>query len=458
MMLKKQHTILRITKTITCVSAITVLLSACGIVRPYHKPEAPKEDLFRGIAPIDTHSIAAIPWQDFFTDASLQTLIQTGVSNNYDLLNANSRIHIAQAYYLQSKASLLPTLSLGANVDHSTSTNYQLGLTSSWEVDLWGKLGSSKRASLASLLQTEAGARAVQTGLVATIATYYYQLLALDKQLSITEQTVENWKSTVITMKALKEAGRVTEAAVVQSEAQQYAAEVTIPDLKQSIKEFENALSVLIGTTPSAIQRSTLEKQQLSSNLNTGIPAQLLANRPDVQAAELSLRQHFELTNVARAYFYPSLSLTGSAGQYSSSIDNLFDPSSTLARIVGGITQPIFNKRGNKTRLEVAQAQQHEALYDYKLTLLKAGQEVSNALSAYNTSNDKITVREKQIDALEKSVSYSQELLENGFANYTEVITARQSLLQAELARINDRLQRFTAMVELYRSLGGGWK
>lgn len=458
MKVKKKNMFIRISKAMIFVLVITITISSCRITKPYVEPEAPSGKLYRDIPTNDTNTIANIPWQEIFTDTSLQNLIQTGITNNLDLLSAFSRVRIAQAYYLQSRSALFPSLNLNGNVDHSNSTQYQLGLTSAWEIDIWGKLGSSKRANLANLLQTEAGAKAVQTGLVATIASYYYQLLTLDKQLLITEQTVENWKSTVVTMKALKEAGRVTEAAVVQSEAQQYGAEVTIPDLKQTIKELENALSVLIGSSPSDIQRSGLDNQQVMASLSTGIPAQLLSNRPDVQQAELNLRQFFELTNVARTYFYPSISITASAGQYSSTIEKLFDSASSLAQIGAGLVQPIFNQRLNKTRFEVAIAEQQEALYNFQLTLLKAGQEVSDAMSSYNTSNEKITMREKQIDALEKSVDYSQELLENGFANYTEVITARQSLLQAELARVNDRLQKLNAVVDLYRSLGGGWK
>src|SRR5690606_10403733 len=335
---------------------------------------------------------------------------------------------------------------------------YNLGLSSSWEVDIWGRLGSSKRAEFANLLQTEAAANAIKTRLIAGIANSYYRLLAMDLQLEITEKTVDNWETTVTTMKALKEAAVVTEAAVVQSEAQRYAAEVTIPDLKQNIKEIENALSILLGSAPEKIQRGTFANQKSIGILTTGIPAQLLANRPDVMQAELNFRRQFELTNIARASFYPTLSITGSAGFNSNEINNFLDPVSFLASIGGGLTQPIFNRRANKTRLEVALAQQEEALLNFKSTLLIAGQEVSDALSFYETAGQKMLVRSKQTDALQKSVDYSQELLENGFANYTEVITARQSLLQAELASVNDKLQQLSAVVDLYRSLGGGWK
>ena len=457
-MFKKEYNFTKLSRSVGLLLLIGIGASSCKVIQPYTEPEAPTESLFRDIQVNDTNSMANVPWQELFSDPILQDLIQEGIDHNPDLQVAFSRINVARANYEQSRIALLPDLNLVANAEHSTSDNFQLGLSSNWEIDIWGKLGSSKRAELANMLQTEAARNAVKTRLVATIATYYYQLLSLDKQLSITEETLKNWKSTVITMQALKEAGRVTEAAVVQSEAQQYGVEVSIPDLKQAIKELENSLSVLIGLPPSAIKRGKIENQKLTPLLSTGLPAQLLANRPDVLQAELNFRKQYELTNVARAYFYPNISISASAGQYSNSIDNLFDPGSTLARIGGGLLQPIFGKRMNKTRLEIAKEQAEQARLGYKSTLLNAGLEVSNALSLYNTTVEKASIRENQIQALIKSVDYSQELLENGFANYTEVITARQSLLQAELAGESNRLARFIAIINLYSSLGGGWK
>lgn len=438
---------------IVFVAVTGFILSSCKVTQSYQRPEVSTNSLFRDVATTDTTTIADLHWNEIFTDTILQRLIAEGIANNPDLQIAFLRIKESQAYYLQSGAALFPTLGANTNATAATvnnTTQYQLGLSSGWEADIWGKLSSSKRASLAILLQTESAARAVQTNLVASIANYYYLLLALDRQLAITQQTVNNWDTTVQTMKALKEAARVTEAAVVQSKAQRYAAEVTIPDLKQNIKETENALSILIGLPPSAIKRGTLAEINQIALLQTGVPAQLLANRPDVQQAEQNFRYYFELTNVARAYFYPSLTITGST--------NLVNPGALVASIAAGLTEPIFNHRGNKTRLEVAKAQQQEALLDFRNTLLIAGQEVSDALSLYQTAIEKERIRANQLTALQKSVEYTRELLKNGFANYTEIITARQSLLQAELGRVNDRLQQLQAMVSLYRSLGGGWE
>lgn len=457
-------------KHISLVSLLIVLLASCKVTQKYQSPEISTDGLFRGVNSADTNSIANLSWQEVFTDTILQRLISQGINQNLDLQIAYTRIRQAQAYYTQSRAAFFPTLNANAGITESklsdaqgfgirtNATQYQLGISSAWEADIWGRLSSSRRASLASLLQTEAGTRAIQTSIVSGVANFYYTLLALDQQLIITQQTVSNWDTTVTTMRALKEAARVTEAAVVQSEAQRYAAEVTIPDLKQNIRETENALSILVGVAPNAINRSRLEDQSTLTTLMTGVPAQLLANRPDVQAAEFAYRYTFELTNVARTAFYPALTISGSAGFSSLSLGNFLAPSSLAASIGAGLVQPIFNRRLNRTNLLVAQEQQQAALLDFKNTLLQAGQEVSDALSLHETALEKMAVRTNQLIALQKSVDYTQELLRNGFANYNEVITARQSLLGAELGKVNDKLQQLQANVDLYRALGGGWK
>lgn len=337
------------------ISLTGLILASCKVTQPYQVPEVRTGNLYRDIAPADTITLANLPWNELFTDTTLQSLIGKGIARNLDLQAAYTRIQQAQAYYQQSRAAFLPSLNADASVTESRlseaqgfgirthATQYQLGFSSGWEADIWGKLGSSRRASLASLLQTEAAARAVQTGLVAAIANYYYLLLALDQQLAITQQTVTNWDTTVQTMQALKEAAIVTEAAVVQSEAQRYAAEVTIPDLRQSIRETENALRILLGSAPAGIDRGILEDQRTVEALQTGVPAQLLANRPDVQQAELNFRYFFEQTNVARTYFYPSLTITASAGLSALSLNAFLNPASLAASIGAGLIQPIFN-------------------------------------------------------------------------------------------------------------------
>jgi outer membrane protein, multidrug efflux system len=449
---------------------IGVVLGSCSVTKRYKTPPVEQETLYREGQTDDTTSLANLSYKEIFSDTLLQELITEALANNLDLKVAITRIEQSQQYLRQSRMSFFPTLNGNVGVTRSKLsevqgfgilsevTQYQANFTSRWELDIWGRLRSNKRASLAALLRSQAGARAVQTNLVGTIANNYYLLLALDRQVAITEQTVLNWDSTVVTMRALKDAGVVTEAAVVQSEAHRYAAEVTIPDLKQQIRETENFLSILLGKAPSEIRRGRLEEQEITSELRTGLPVLLLANRPDVQEAEQSFRNAFELANVARASLYPTLSITGSAGYASQAVNAFFDPTALAASIGAGLAQPIFNGRQLRTTLRVSEAEADIALLQFKNAVLIAGQEVSDALSLHSTATEKAQVRISQIDALEKSVDYTLELLRNGFANYNEVITARQSLLAAELGSVSDRLQSLQATVNLYRSLGGGWR
>jgi NodT family efflux transporter outer membrane factor (OMF) lipoprotein len=448
--------------------AMIIAVASCKITQPYTQPsDAVNNKLYRGISNIDTTSIANIPWKQMFSDTLLQSLIQEGINNNFDLKIAVARIKSAAANAKQSKLALFPEVDANAAATFQNVPSTQFGFpqtylfqaTSSWEADIWGKLSSAKRAAIASLLQSEAYKRAVQTQLISDIATNYYLLMAYDQQLAITERTVENRIKEVETMKVLKESNVVTGAAVVQSEANRYSVEITIPDLKQNIRETENTLSILLGKQPDTIFRSSLQQQIITSDLATGVPAQLLANRPDVQQAEYQLRNSFELVNVARTYFYPSFTITSSAGFSSTAIQQLFNPVSFFANVTGGLLQPIFDQGRNKQRLGVAQAAQEEYLNTFKKTILVAGQEVSDALFSYQSAMEKQSLRLQQISYLEKSVDYTKQLLEYSSAtNYTDVLTSEQNLLAAQLSSINDKLQQLNAIVNLYRSLGGGWK
>jgi multidrug efflux system outer membrane protein len=453
--------------------AISVMLS-CKVTKTYKQPDLNTNDLYRAQTTTDTATIAAMPWQTLFTDTILKALIQEGLYQNLDLKTAVQKIYEAQAAFGQSKAAFLPGLSANANATRSqlskaslnfppgidintTTTSYQLGLSTSWEADIWGKLSSSKRAAFANLLQTDAAKRAIQTQLIADIANNYYLLLAFDKELVIINATLQNRIKDVETMKALKEGAVVNGAAVVQSEANRYAAQVAIPDIKRNIRETENAIDILVGRPPGPINRTHLEDQKPITDLKLGIPAQLLKNRPDVQQAEYTFRSTFENTNLARTYFYPSFTITASGGFSNLQLKDFFI-NSIFYNIAAGLTQPIFNQGINKARLKTAQAQQQEALYNFQQTLLTAGQEVSNALYAYQTAMEKDDARSKQIAALIKAVDYTQHLLRYSSAtNYTDVLTSEQSLLAAQLSSVNDRLQQLQAIVNLYHALGGGW-
>jgi len=449
---------------------------SCKITKPYQRPDLNAGiDLYRGQTSEDTATIASMPWENLFSDTTLKALIREGLYNNLNLKTAVQKIAEAQAALGQSRAAFFPSLNGNASVTRSkqsvasldfppgfsintVTTSYQMALSTSWEADVWGQLSSAKRAAYANLLQTDAAKRAVQTQLIADIANNYYNLLALDKQLEITSEAVQNRVKEVETMKALKEGAVVNGAAVVQSEANRYAAEVAIPDIKRSIRETENAIDILLGRTPGALNRSKLDDQKPITDLRTGLPVQLLKNRPDVQQAEFNFRAAFENTNLAHTYFYPAFTITASGGFSNLTLKDFF-VNSVFYNIAAGLTQPIFNQGINKARLKTAQAQQNESLYNFQQTILTAGGEVSNALYAYQTVIEKDTVRAKQVAALAKSVDYTEQLLRYSSAtNYNDVLISEQALLAARIDGINDRLQQLQAIVNLYRALGGGWR
>ncbi|MEN2412353.1 efflux transporter outer membrane subunit [Flavobacterium mesophilum] len=452
------------------------LLSACSVTKKYERPTTISTDkLYRDQASADTTTIADMPWQTVFKDEKLNALIQKGLDQNLNLKNAIENIVQARASLRQSKLAYYPTLQLDANATHTKqseaglnfpaginintlTTTYKLGLSTSWEADIWGKLSSSKRAALATYLASDAAKQAVQTQLISDIANNYFLLLAYDKQLKITEETLESRIKNVETIKDLKEGAIVTGAAVVQSEANQHAAEVLIPDLKQNIRETENAINILLGQAPGPIDRGELGTQIIPENLAIGVSSQLLENRPDVRQAEFNFRTAFEMTNMAKTYFYPSLTLTASGGFSNLELKDFFS-NSVFYSLIGGLTQPLFNQGRNKLRLTTAQSQQLQAYNNFQQSLLVAGQEVSNALYTYQMAVEKEDSRAKQIEALIKAVDYTQQLLEYSSAtNYTDVLTSQQNLLAAQLSGVNDNLQKLQAVVNLYRALGGGWK
>ncbi|MCE5347535.1 MAG: efflux transporter outer membrane subunit [Bacteroidales bacterium] len=460
--------IIKIKKSFPCLLMLVITLTSCKVLQPNRYPDlSPDNKLFRDIEAADTTNIANVPWKSLFTDPRLQSLIEEAIKNNPDLQIAAARVKKAEAILNQSKAALYPSLGIEGDAvfknektdGSGVSEAYQLYGSSSWEVDIWGKLRSTKRANLASLLESEAYRKAVQTQLISAVATNYFTLLKYDAQLQITEKTIEKREADVEAMKLMKDNDVVTGADLVLSQANRYSAEVTIPDLKQAVYETENAISLLLGRNPGPIDRGTLAEQEIAANLKTGVPAQLLANRPDVQEAEYRFRYYFEMTKVARSYFYPALTITAAGGITETDLSKLFNANKIFWNITGGLTQPVFNHRLNRQRLKIAEANQEEYLAAYKQTLLAAGEEVVNSLHAYQTATEKFTLRKMQIEYLEKSVDYTMELLKfTSNTNYTDVLTSEVNLLSAQINSVNDKLQQLQAVVSLYHSLGGGWK
>lgn len=447
-------------------------LTSCQVVNKYKSPEVDTQDLYGNNVSTDTTTIANLSWREYFQDPLLQALIEEGLEKNYDLQIAYTKIQQAEANLGMARAAYFPSVALVGQVNQSRNSNgnrgrnslgyhtetYTLGVSTSWELDVWGKLNRQSRASYAQFLASEAYRDLIQTSLIANIATSYYSLVALDEQLRVTKETVGLLTESAETMEALKEAGLLTGAAVEQSKALLYGTQVSIPSLEIQIKQLENSLCVLLGRKPEEITRNSLNKQGVPSSLAYGVPAQMLARRPDVRQAELGFRSAFELTNVAQASFYPSISLTTGLLGYASqnTLAQFFKPENLFANIIGGLTQPIFAKKQLITQLKVAKAQQQEALLTFEKTVLGAGSEVSNILYTYQASLSKDATRSKQIGSLGTAVYYTQELLKAGEANYTEVLTAEQNLLQAQLGQVSDKLEQLQATVNLYKALGGG--
>ena len=435
--------------------------SSCQF-KAYKRPKTETDGLYREqtISMNDTTSLGDIGWRELFTDSYLQELIAKALENNPDMRSALLTIEQAEAQYRQSKAAFFPALSASANTTFTFDKDGNMKtlnsmLNASWEIDFFGKLTNSKRAAKAVLMQTEAYKCAVQTRLVTNVATLYYTLLTLDEQLAITKETLNKWNESVETMELLMQAGMVNRAAVVQSNANRYGIEATLPDLERRIRETENTLSFLLNRLPGYIERGYIAKTRFTQAVTTGVPSMLLAKRPDVKQAECDLMIAFANTNIARAMFYPSIVISANGGIPNTLFDAL-NLVNLVGSVAGGITQPLFNRLALTTQLKVTKKEEEKALLAFSKTLLNAGNEVSNALYQYQTLDRKMDSRAKQIEELRKSVEYTQELLTSGSSNYLEVLTAQQALLSAQINQVNDSFEKVQSIITLYAALGGG--
>lgn len=441
---------------------ITLFLSSCGIYTKY-QPQTSVPDNLYGEEAVrsDTTNMGCIHWRDFFTDPYLQDLIEKGLKQNTDVRTAELRVEEAKASLLSAKLAFLPSFALspqgGVNtVESQVSRTYTLPVTASWEIDIFGKLRNSKRQAKAAYAQSEDYKQAVYSSLVANIANTYYTLLMLDEQLEISKTTAETWKETVASTQALMEAGQADEAAVSQMKATCYEVENSVIDLEEQINQVENTLSLLLAETPHEIPRGKLAEQSFNHSLSLGVPIQLLANRPDVRVAEHELEQAFYVTNQANSAFYPSITLSGSAG-WTNSIGGLItNPGKFVTSALASLTEPLFNKGTLIARRRIAKAQQEEALLAFKQKLLDAGTEVNDALVSYQTSKKKKDNYQHQIASLEKAFNSTSLLMQYGNTTYLEVLTAHQTLLSARLSQTANCFKEIQSMINLYQALGGG--
>lgn len=448
------------------IAALSLLTTGCGIYNKYERPDlstVQTDSLYRADAAPDTaSSIASLGWEELFTDPCLQSLIRRGLEANTDLQTAALRVKEAQATLMSSKLAYLPSLQLDpqgtlSSFDGSKAQKtYSLGGSASWEIDLFGKLTNAKRGARAALLESEAYRQAMQTQVIATVADSYYALLMLDEQVRVTTQTTESWREYVKSLHALMKAGEADRATLSQAEASRLSAESSLLSLQRQVAEQENALCVFIGEVPHRLERGTLDGQQFPDRMSVGLPIELLSRRPDVRQAEASLMQAFYATNSARSAFYPSITLSGSAGWTNSGGAAITNPGTWLLQAVGSLVQPLFNRGQNIANLKIAKAQQQEAVLAFKQSLLNAGQEVNNALIQWQTAREQILLDKEQVKQLETTVSDTRLLMEHGTVNYLQVITARQSLLSAQLTLASDRYSEIQGVINLYHALGGG--
>ena len=457
-------------KQILYMLCATALLSSCHIYKSYDRPEdITTSGLYRD--PVadndtlvsDTANFGNLPWREVFTDPQLQSLIETGLKQNTDLLSAAQNVKAAEASLMSARLAYAPSLGLSpqgtiSSFDKNAATKtYSLPVTASWQIDLFGQLLNSKRNAQVTLKQMKAYRQAVQTQVVSNIANMYYTLMMLDRQLEITKATAEILKKNAETMEAMKNSAmyNINSAGVEQSKAAYAQVLATIPDIEQSIRETENALSTFLGEAPHAIKRGVLEAQVLPTELSAGIPIQLLSNRPDVKAAEMSLASCYYNTNSARASFYPQITLSGSAGWTNSAGSAIINPGKLLASAIGSLTQPLFY-RGQNIGLKAAKAQEEQAKLSFQQALLNAGSEVSNALSLYQKTSEKVESRQMQVESAKKASEDTKELFNLGTSTYLEVLSAQQAYLSAQISQVSDCFDRMQAVVSLYQALGGG--
>lgn len=440
-------------------------LSSCGIYTNYHRPESlPVDSLYRDVpkAIQDTASLADLSWRELFTDSLLVKWIEVGLEKNSDIQTARLLTEEAQASLQASRLAFLPSVSLAPQGSLNSfggtkpTKTYSLGGTAEWEIDAFGGLRNAKKGSRAALEANRAYEQAVQTQLVATIAETYYSLLALDRKLDITRETAHRWEENVRTMKALKRAGERDDAAVAQTEASRLEAESAVLSLEKQIHELENSFSTLLGIVPTEIERGRLLELSFPEKLSVGVPVQLLGRRPDVRQAEWQLAEAFYATNKARSSFYPQITLSGSAGWTNSSGAGIVNPGDWLLSAVGSLVQPLFNRGRNISNLKIAKAQQQETLVAFRQKLLDAGAEVNNALTQWQTARKSLELDRRKVETLETAVRSTQLLMEYGNTNYLEVLTARQTLLQAQLTEVSDKYEEIQGVIGLYHALGGG--
>lgn len=461
--------------------ALLLTLAACNVSKNIGTPKAALPDTFRHAAgAADTTSIAAVQWKNFFTDPTLQTLIDSAIQRNYDMQEAVKNIEAAQLLFKQTKWNNVPQVD--ANISASTQRpsdnslnglslkQYDVGtnhiedytayLSLSWEADIWGRIRNQNKAVLAQYLQTIEAKKAVQTSLVANVSQGYYNLLMLDEQLKIARSNARLNDSTLQIIKLQYNSGQVTLLAVQQAQAQLQAAQQLIPQFEQNVAIQENALSILSGKLPGNIARpAELDQYEVPANLSAGVPSSLLTNRPDVKTAELAVMQADANVGANKAAMYPALRITASGGTDAFRASDWFSiPSSLFGIVAGSVVQPLLDHKELKTKYEVAEKNREISVLQFRQSVLNAVGEVSDALVKIEKLKQQQAIAADRVNTLNKATANANMLFKNGMATYLEVITAQGNVLQSQLELATIKRDELSAVSDLYRSLGGGWR
>jgi multidrug efflux system outer membrane protein len=458
---------------------LLLFLSACKVSKDI-APTATLPANYRNTTTSDTTNVADIQWKSFFTDATLQKLIDTAIVKNYDMQIAVKNIEASQLLLKQVKWNYVPEVDVNVtantqrpsdnsltglslsqyNINSKHIEDYSANVSLSWEADIWGKIRNQQKSALATYLQTAEARKLIQTNIVAGVSQGYFNLLMLDDQLNIAKQNVRLNDSTLRIIKLQYDAGQVTSLAVEQAQAQQMAAAQLIPQFEQNIGIQENALRILTGELPDQIVRnSTLDQVALPENLSAGVPTELLSRRPDVKSNELALMIANSNVGITKADMYPALRITASGGVNTFMASNWFNiPASLFGIVAGSVIQPVFEHKELKTKYQVAQVEREKTVLQFKQSVLNAVGEVSDAMVSIDKLKSQQSIAANRVSTLKQATSNANLLFKNGMANYLEVITAQSNVLQSELELASIKRDQLNAVSDLYRSLGGGWK
>lgn len=454
--------------------AFTVTATGCHIYKKFEMPDdsaVTREYVEAKATEVDSTTLGALPWQEVFTEPMLQELIMQALENNTDLKNAKLNIDVAHANMLGARLSYLPSVALAPQASHAATSlpggewsnqkwTYSIPLSASWEVDVFGKILNSKRSAETAYQMSKDYEQAVRSQIIGGVANCFYAISTLSAQLELQRQTAKSWAESVEAMKAIKEAGNTTEAAVVQSTAQYYSILASIRDLETSLEEANTTLSLLVGVMPQSWSIAPGLSVALPADFKAGVPMVTLANRPDVRAQERQLAIAYYTTNSARAAFYPSLSISANGGFTNSLGNMIFNPGKWFVNLAGQLAAPLFARGQNIARLKATKSQQEQAMNTFEYTVMKASGEISNALTAYNNTSEKENLLRKQVDCMVQAVDITETLFMNSATNYNttylEVLTAQQNLLGTQMGLLNCGLARSQAVINLYQSLGGG--